>query len=211
LSATTQSRLSTLALLAANFLPLCGVLFWGWPLSHLLALYWAETAVIGVFNVFRMLMIQPLAAVPLSLFFAVHFGGFMFVHGMFLTMMFLGPTGDMGAGSLLAMVEGVRWELLALVASHGVSFVVYWIIGNEAEGKSLPKQMLAPYRRIIVMHLSILFGGFAVSILGQPGWMLGLFVVLKIAADLRAHRREHRSSSSVDRGATLNDFPEPRN
>ena len=68
----TQTRISTLALLAANLLPLCGVLFRGWPLSRLLALYWAETAVIGVFNIFRMLMIRPLPAVPLSLFFAFH-------------------------------------------------------------------------------------------------------------------------------------------
>ena len=207
----TQTRISTSALLAANLLPLGGVLFFGWPLSRLLVLYWAETAVIGVFNIFRMLWIQPLAAIPLSVFFAFHFGIFMAVHGVFLSLFFLRPEGTATGPAPLALFDLVSWELLAFVASHGVSFVVYWILGNEGEGKDLTKQMLAPYGRIIVMHISILFGGFAVMVLDQPGWVLVLFVVLKTAADVRAHRREHRPSASAPGGATLGDFPGTRN
>ena len=190
---STQTRISGLSLLIANVLPLCGVLFWGWPLGKLLALYWAESAVIGVFNIFRMWMIDPVRGLPLSVFFAIHFGGFMFVHGMFLTFMFMGHGGGLGPGVLLDMIGTVRWELLALVASHGISFFVHWVIGNEGQGKTLPRQMMAPYGRIIVMHISILFGGFAVTFLGQPEWMLVLFVVLKIVVDLAAHLREHRA------------------
>jgi hypothetical protein len=205
-----QARISALALLAANLVPLLGVLFWGWPLGKLLALYWAETAVLGVFNIFRMLMIQPLLGLPLSLFFAFHFGMFMFVHGVFLTLLVLRPGGGMGIASLLAMVAGLRWEVAALVASHGVSFFVYWILGDEKEGKTLPRQMMAPYGRVVVMHLSILFGGAAVTFFGQPGWMLALFIALKTGLDLRAHLREHRVPSSVDHGGTLGGLPGTR-
>ena len=194
MSSTTQRWVSALALLIANAIPLCAVLFWGWPLGKLMALYWAETAVIGVFNVFRILMVGGAAGVPLALFFCVHFGGFMFVHGIFVAFLFFEKPENPGPGVLLDMAAGVRWELLALVISHGISFVVYWIFGNEAQNRSLGRQMMAPYGRIIVMHMTILAGGFAVMVLGQPAWVLVLFVVLKVAVDLAAHLREHRAS-----------------
>ena len=38
---------STLALIAANLVPVYGVLFWGWDLFGLMVLYWVETAIIG--------------------------------------------------------------------------------------------------------------------------------------------------------------------
>jgi hypothetical protein len=44
---------STLVLLAANLLPLAGVLFWGWDAFVLLVLYWMETAAIGFWTIAR--------------------------------------------------------------------------------------------------------------------------------------------------------------
>ena len=108
MTGSIQTRISALALLAANALPLCGVLFWGWPLGKLMALYWAETAVIGVLNIFRMLMISPVAGLPLAVFFTIHFGGFMLGHGLFLSVMFLDDGGGFGPAALLAMARSVR-------------------------------------------------------------------------------------------------------
>jgi hypothetical protein len=51
--------------------------------------------------------------------------------------------------------------------------------------------MMAPYRRIIVMHLTIIFGGWLVLLLETPAPALALLVALKTVVDLRAHRREH--------------------
>ena len=51
--------------------------------------------------------------------------------------------------------------------------------------------MTAPYRRIIVMQVAIIFGGFAAMLLNTPMPALLLLVALKIAADLYAHRSEH--------------------
>ena len=50
-----QTRLTAFSLLIANVLPLLGVLFWGWPLGKLLGLYWAESAVVGIFNIFKIM------------------------------------------------------------------------------------------------------------------------------------------------------------
>lgn len=171
-------------------MPVAGVLFWDWPLGTLLALYWAETAVIGVFNVFRMLLIHPLGGFFLSAFFCVHFGMFMFVHAVFLAAFFM--PGFEGAGSApLLLLGALRWELLVLVLSHAISFFLHWILGDEREGRTLRDQMTAPYGRVILMHVSILFGGFVVLATGAPGAVLALFVVLKTIVDLRAHVREH--------------------
>lgn len=51
--------------------------------------------------------------------------------------------------------------------------------------------MQLPYNRVLVLHLTIIFGAFPVMALGSPIWGLVLLVVLKTAMDLRAHLREH--------------------
>ncbi|MHC5091316.1 MAG: DUF6498-containing protein [Planctomycetota bacterium] len=45
-----------LALLAANTIPLFGVLFFNWDSFSIVILYWAETFIIGFYNVLRMLL-----------------------------------------------------------------------------------------------------------------------------------------------------------
>lgn len=45
---------STVLLVAANLVPLVGVLFLGWSLWTILVLYWLENGVIGFFNVLKM-------------------------------------------------------------------------------------------------------------------------------------------------------------
>ena len=44
---------SVLILVAANLLPIVGVVFWGWDAFVLLMLYWLETAVIGFWTIVR--------------------------------------------------------------------------------------------------------------------------------------------------------------
>ncbi len=51
--------------------------------------------------------------------------------------------------------------------------------------------MMAPYGRIILMHLTILFGGWLILALGAPILALVLLIVLKIVSDVRAHDKEH--------------------
>jgi hypothetical protein len=53
--------------------------------------------------------------------------------------------------------------------------------------------MSEPYKRIIVMHLTIIFGGWLIMLLRSPVPALILLIALKTIVDLRAHRREHRA------------------
>jgi hypothetical protein len=50
--------------------------------------------------------------------------------------------------------------------------------------------MSEPYKRIIVMHLTIIFGGFLVMMLDNKLPALVLMIVLKVGVDLRAHLGE---------------------
>jgi energy-converting hydrogenase Eha subunit C len=51
--------------------------------------------------------------------------------------------------------------------------------------------MGAPYGRILIMHFTVLLGGFGAALFGQPLAMLILLVLLKLGADIALHLREH--------------------
>ena len=50
---------------------------------------------------------------------------------------------------------------------------------------------MQPYQRVILLHVTVLAGGFVVMLLGQPLLALVLLVLLKTAVDVQAHVAEH--------------------
>jgi hypothetical protein len=61
-------RVSMLALIAANSIPLFGVLFGGWKLDEVMVLFWAESAVIGCYTLLKMAVVGKWRAPFLGLF-----------------------------------------------------------------------------------------------------------------------------------------------
>ncbi len=122
-------------------------------------------------------------------FFVVHYGMFMTVHLMFI-LFFLG--GKPGSDPLEALPSLANFEMaLALgffVAEHGYLFYRDFWRGGEARQSHPAKLMFAPYPRVVVMHLAILFGGFLVVFLSLPQTMAVVLVVLKIALELAQPR-----------------------
>jgi Family of unknown function (DUF6498) len=51
--------------------------------------------------------------------------------------------------------------------------------------------MIEPYKRIMVMHITLIVGGFLTLILRTLQPALLLLIILKTGVDLRAHLREH--------------------
>jgi len=212
---TARSPLpSALVLVLANLVPLYGVLFLDWPVFPLLVLFWLENVVVGAMNALRMLAIDPLDPVLwlgkafLVPFFCVHYGGFTFGHGVFVFSLF----GQAGSDDLFGVSEwvaqvtalGLWWPAAALLASHLFSFGWNYLWRGEFRLASLQQQMMQPYRRVIVLHLTIIFGGGAAMVLGSPLWALLLMLALKIAVDLRAHLAEHRSHDALAPAPTGN-------
>lgn len=186
---------SVWVLVASNLVPLAGVAVLGWDLGLILLLYWAESAVILVFSLAKLATTAGLAALFLVPFFIVHAGIFMLVHLVFLLVLFV-DVPDAGWGVWLADL-GIG--LAALVLSHAFSFWANFRRRRESYAK--PQDvMTAFYGRIVVMHLTIIFGGWLVMLLGQPAWALVLLIVLKTGADAAAHlreRRKHRKEASA--------------
>jgi hypothetical protein len=189
--------LSTIALVLANLVPLAGAAFGGWSAYELVLLFWAENVVIGLFQALRMGSVVALRRkaeqAGLIPFFLLHYGMFTFVHGMFVTASF-GPPAAAPMAEAIALLlspSGLLFALLALMASHGFSFVVNFIGAGEWRDAEMPALMKHPYARVMVLHSVILGGGAAVMALGEPMLALVLLVVLKMAFDVVAHRREH--------------------
>jgi hypothetical protein len=186
---------SMLALIAANLVPLLGVLLGGWKLAEVMVLFWAESAVIGFYTLLKMAVVGKWLAPFSGLFFVGHFGGFMAMHFLFIYEMFVRGINARGPGpgaiEALSHLFTPLWPaLLALFVSHGISFVLNFLARHEYQRTTVSRLMAAPYGRIVMMQFTLIFGGWVVMWLKNPLPALVLLIVLKVAADLRAHYGE---------------------
>jgi hypothetical protein len=192
-SPVSLSSPSTLALVAANLVPLAGAAFLGWRLSDVMVLYWAESAIIGFFNVCKIAVVQRWMALLAGPFFIGHFGAFMSVHFLFLWSLFVKGPQDTGAGDLaeVAQLFATLWPALAILfASHALSFFLNFIGRREYVGRTASTQMAEPYTRIVFMHLVLIFGGGLTLVLGETAPVLLLVIAVKIWVDVRAHLKQ---------------------
>ena len=56
--------------------------------------------------------------------------------------------------------------------------------------------MASPYGRIVVMHISILAGGFLTMAVGSPAPLLAVLVALKTILDVNLHNRSHKKAAA---------------
>ncbi|MFH1845365.1 MAG: DUF6498-containing protein [bacterium] len=200
---------SALILIGINLLPILGVLHWGWNLVDIIFLYWAESVIIGLSALLKMLIARidevglPMRVVTVVmrivgfLFFMLHLGGFLAALGLafyFFVQEFLDAS--VRPLSLLATTWPV---LVALLASHGFSFVVNFLIKGERQIFRGEDPITTAYSRVLVLHLTLAFGVGPVIFLGQPLYLLVIFIVLKIATDLWGHLRERRKFGTAHR------------
>jgi hypothetical protein len=206
-------QLSAILLIASNLLPIVGVLQWNWDVATIMILYWSENLIIGAFTIVKMISQSPVLGLLNSAFFALHYGGFCGMHGLFLLTLVAHTTAPIShdwpfvlvfAEILFNVVHKVieiatpDWLLgfAALFISHGVSLVQNYFIGGERTQVSDKDLMTSPYKRIMVLHIAIIAGGMGVMALGSPLPLLLVLIAGKILLDLHAHLREHSQRSS---------------
>ena len=199
----TEKPLSAWVLVAANLVPLAGVLLWNWSVFALIALFWMENVIVGVFFALRMLLADPrdpalwAAKVFLVPFFCFHYGMFTAVHGLFVFGLFGGKAYDSHGLQVLepalraAGDLGLWLPLAALLASHGFSFLWNYLWRGEFRRAKLTELMAKPYGRVVVLHMAIILGAIGTLALGSPLWALLVLLALKIGLDLKAHLKEH--------------------
>ena len=163
------------------------------------------------------------SAIPrtgLAIFFLVHYGMFWLVHGIFVFALplFAGGVGSVGTarrrrdfctdpnGFPMECPSGAFGEVVwssvllgavALFLSHGASFFLNYIGRGEYITASPSGQMGSVYGRVVILHLTIIFGSIVVAFLGAPIGALLVLVVLKTAFDLGLHLRERKRSGPV--------------
>jgi len=156
-------------------------------------------------------------------FFLIHYGIFWVVHGVFVLTMplfagmreevgevtplfpgegqivdgvYVGPSFEPGEGMTAGFEPGsVLLAVIALAISHGLSFWFNYLGRGEYRRTSAAAQMFAPYGRLFVLHITIIFGGMAIAFTGAPAAALAILVVLKTLMDIGFHLAEHRKQA----------------
>lgn len=145
-------------------------------------------------------------------FFTVHYGMFCMGHLSFLKDFFYSGTYEGSVFGVMDMINftqhvaigGMFWGIIAIIISEGIKAiqslneerdlspdVVTAIklknpdLNSEfiRKAPSMQSIMFQPYGRIIILHITIIFGGMLVQTLGDPLWGLGLLIALKITYD----------------------------
>lgn len=151
-------------------------------------------------------------------FFAVHYGFFCLIHGVFVFTLFghenlrsgFGPFGPLSDIGSVFREQHLWWAVAALAASHLYSFIVNYIGRGEYRRTIIAWQMFQPYARVIVLHLAILFGGFVAMALGSNVGVLVILVLAKTVLDLHFHLLEHlckAGGAAPDAGTVLDESP----
>jgi hypothetical protein len=146
-------------------------------------------------------------------FFLIHYGMFWFVHGVFVFLLpqFVGVAASafqpdvFAPGFDLQSLDGVivqtrsigpnltavAWGAVGLAISHTASFLFNYVGRGEYRRVSAARQMFVPYGRLVILHLTILFGAFLSLAIGSPIGAVVVLVLLKTVVDLAFHVREH--------------------
>ena len=204
---------AVVALVVANLIPLIGVLFFGWSVWNILVIYWLENGIVGLINVLKMAVATGDEVTPgvtfmvngrpatsatkmgLIPFFIVHYGIFWFVHGIFVLTLpaFFSLMSDDG---MTLDLGPVVFAALGLAISHGLSFWWNFLHGGEYRRTAAAALMFAPYKRLVALHITIIFGAFAVMFTGAPAAAVAVLVAIKTAIDVGLHLAEHRAIAS---------------
>jgi len=196
----------TVFIIIANLTTLLGVIFLNWSLFSVLFLYWLESAIIGFFNMVKMIIapsylgdyrdsedykngridskkIRFLKTILIP-FFVIHYGIFMIGHLFFIYFVSFAPYIFTHNGYFPKDI-GFSYEiflpLLMLLFSHGFSFFKNFIVEKEYLKVSAINLMFAPYGRIILMHLTLFLGAGIATFLALSMQALNMETALKIA------------------------------
>lgn len=199
---------TSIVLIAANLLPLWAVLNGAAGVGDVFVVYWFENVVVWFTSTVKILtarggtagIAEPRSNVPIAGFFALHFGLFTIVHGVF-SFIIAALSGGFTGGPR-------TWLLLlaAILVSHLVSLGLNWFGQGEREVVSARRAMTVPYPRMVVLHLSVIGGFF---LLLGPGRLDGtgnavapvaLLCGLKTLVDVLFHVRERLANRKALRG-----------
>jgi hypothetical protein len=181
-----MSRTGLITLVLANLFVAFQTLRHEWGYYETLLIYWTEVVILGVYNVFRLMVVGVFGAAPLGAwtakwvdlgsrlnrfifaavgvgFFVFKFGAFALGIGVFVLLLpaMLRADGEGGASiprALSAAGPGLLIATGALCLSHGVSLVRNFLWGREYDRISIASLVFLPYMRMSLVGLVLLLG-----------------------------------------------------
>lgn len=201
-----------LVLVVTNLLPVLAVATDRAGMGDVFLVYWIENVVVWACGIVRCATAegdgkrtvsgtvngQP-RDFSLAKFFALHYGIFTLVHGVF-TVIIVAIVGLKGGVPQVVLLS------LAITASHLFSLGVNWFGRNERAVVSPGRAMGMPYPRMIVLHVGIIIA-FGVALDGfdhgenvnDQVTAVAILCVMKTVVDLAFHLWQHRPRQ-VSRG-----------
>jgi hypothetical protein len=210
-----------ISLVLANSVTIILAIFQNWDLATVMFIYLVQSIIIGFFTVVSLLtadtdtlaaeMEKPIrehggtARISrrfvllyqgiIAGFFCLHYGLFHWGYYTFIVESGIFGTVNFGDPNI--------WLSCGLFfANHLYSYTIYRTKGPRGSGY-INEQFFMPYRRIIPMHLTIIFGSIVILILEIAGIRstlpaLVLFLLLKTYSDIRAHLIKHYQEVNPD-------------
>ena len=223
-------RPGAVVLVGVNVAVAAWTLFNRFGYAEILLLYWAETVVIGVLNIPKLIIValfgqrldtideaaaagKRLGVVLMVLLFYVTVFALVWML-LFAAIVAVPPLlqhADRAAGLVVERRPRGDETMIAVAAavlalSHAISFVVNFLMGREFRGASLARIAVQPALRtaLIIGIMALGFAAaFAVPGLSRSTTFALVVIVLKTAADLHAHLAERRRFSSVSSGGEI--------
>lgn len=187
-------------MIAANLIPVYGVLFEGWSATQIFLVYCLETIIVGIFNLIKMGIVTavrktdtwyngPIRTTQHGLFFMIFF---MVHYGMFVAIqmgIFFGVSGiakgyDIGFFSFFykwpqLLGDNSYIMLAGFIISYGFSLVYNFILPGVYKTVSMSLLLFQPYMRIFVQQFAVILGSMFLSFGAGKGFIIA-FAAIKI-------------------------------
>lgn len=201
--------------LAVDIVPAYMVIMHGWGATALVLLYWCENLVIGLATILRIGLSSVISAGAWGIlmaaflcgFFTLHYGLFCFGHGVFIFALSPEVSFDVaGPPSPQTMMNMVNGAIAAFPLLQPVLLVIltfqlivvaydYWPTRNVKHPQPM-EEMFSPYGRIIVLHIGVFAGAFALIALDDPMMgVLGLIVFRMVFSVIQRSVRDKKGTS----------------
>lgn len=187
-------RLAPWLILAANAIPLWGVVFARWDLRSLFTLYWLEIAVVGVVNVLKIVHCRPRPghkeddghpALAIPLFLVIFFPVWL-LYGVVLEDFIKIDVLNAAA----RMEPSLGWPLALLCLTHAAAYHTGFIRSRAFRGRTPAQQLKEPLPRLAGTQFALTLGAVLSGLFGTPVAALVVLTGLKTLLDLLIHERE---------------------
>lgn len=186
------------------------MLCFDWDASTIIVLYWAETFVIGFYNIpkilflkvpnpFFFLVIKLFVVIPL---FTIIFGLIITIEGFYVLILynidFCLPQGTPQENLYhIDFPLSLYVSVACLFISHGISFIYNFFYKGERTQSTLLRQAQQPFERVGAILITFFLGIILNTVTSSPVGAFVILVLLKIFLDVKLHLRERKKNQAI--------------